>query len=70
MPARDRRRHRALDVVLRLDGRMTLDDIEKFVLSVALERSNFNVTGAARLLGTSRETLRYRVNKYGLKSHE
>ncbi len=58
-----------LDIVLRLDGSMSLDDIERHVLSVALERSNFNVTGAARLLGASRETLRYRINKYGLKSN-
>ena len=58
-----------LDIVLRLDGSMSLDDIEKHVLSVALERSNFNVTGAARLLGASRETLRYRINKYGLRSN-
>jgi len=58
----------ALDVVIPLDGSMSLDDIERHVLSVALERSNFNVTGAARLLGASRETLRYRINKYGLKS--
>ncbi len=57
-----------LDVVVHLDGSMSLDDIERHVLSVALERSNFNVTGAARLLGASRETLRYRINKYGLKS--
>ena len=34
----------------------------------ALERCAFNVTAAGRLLGTSRETLRYRVNKYGLKT--
>lgn len=58
-----------LDLVLRLDGSMSLDDIERHVLSVALERSNFNVTGAARLLGASRETLRYRINKYGLRSN-
>ncbi len=58
------------DVVLPLDGSMTLDDIERHVLTLALERSNFNVTAAARLLGTSRETLRYRVNKYGLRSHD
>jgi transcriptional regulator with GAF, ATPase, and Fis domain len=38
------------------------------VIRAALERSADNVTGAARLLGCSRETLRYRVEKYGLKS--
>ena len=53
-----------------LDGSLSLDDMERKIVSEALERSDFNVTAAARLLGTSRETLRYRVNKYGLKSEE
>jgi len=53
-----------------LDGSLNLDDMERKIVSEALERSDYNVTAAARLLGTSRETLRYRVNKYGLKSEE
>ena len=53
-----------------LDGSLNLDDMEKKIVVEALERSGYNVTAAARLLGTSRETLRYRVNKYGLKSEE
>ena len=44
--------------------------MEGKIVSEALERAGHNVTAAARLLGTSRETLRYRVNKYGLKSVE
>ncbi len=32
----------------------------------ALARAAGNVTGAARLLKSTRETLRYRVEKYGL----
>jgi len=55
---------------LPLDGSLSLDDMERRIVSEALERSDYNVTAAARLLGTSRETLRYRVNKYGLKSEE
>ncbi len=55
---------------LPLDGSLSLDDMERKIVSEALERSDYNVTAAARLLGTSRETLRYRVNKYGLKSEE
>ena len=55
---------------LPLDGSLSLDDMEKKIVSEALERSDYNVTAAARLLGTSRETLRYRVNKYDLKSEE
>ncbi|PWT76209.1 MAG: sigma-54-dependent Fis family transcriptional regulator [Proteobacteria bacterium] len=53
-----------------LDGKLNLDEIEKAVVSRALELSEYNVAAAARLLGTSRETLRYRVNKFGLKSQD
>jgi DNA-binding NtrC family response regulator len=53
-----------------LDGSLSLDAMERKIVSEALERADYNVTAAARLLGTSRETLRYRVNKYGLKSEE
>jgi two-component system, NtrC family, response regulator AtoC len=55
---------------LPLDGSLSLDGMERKIVSEALERSDYNVTAAARLLGTSRETLRYRVKKYGLKSEE
>jgi len=53
-----------------LDGTLSLDEMERKIVSEALERAGFNVTAAARLLGTSRETVRYRVNKYGLKSDD
>ncbi|HVY07408.1 MAG TPA: sigma-54 dependent transcriptional regulator, partial [Burkholderiales bacterium] len=53
-----------------LDGSMNLDDMERSIVAEALERSNRNVAATARLLGTSRETVRYRVNKYGLKSED
>jgi two-component system, NtrC family, response regulator AtoC len=44
----------------------TLPDIEREALVQALERSNGNVSRAARALGISRDTLRYRIEKYGL----
>jgi transcriptional regulator with PAS, ATPase and Fis domain len=50
-----------------LDGSMSLDDIDRYVIQMVLERHQFNVTATARLLGTTRETLRYRIDKYGLK---
>lgn len=53
-----------------LDGSLSLDEMERKIVTEALERSDYNVTAAARLIGTSRETLRYRVKKYGLKSEE
>jgi two-component system response regulator AtoC len=53
-------------ICLPLDGSMALDDMDRYIIQTALERSNFNVTATARALGTTRETLRYRVNKYNL----
>ena len=52
---------------LPLDGTMALDDMEKFILETALERSGQNVAQAARSLGMTRQTLRYRIQKYGLR---
>ncbi len=51
-----------------LDGSLSLQDMEKFIIQEALNRCDANVTGAARMLGTTRETLRYRVQKYHLKA--
>jgi len=54
-------------ISLPLDGSMALEDMDAYIIRTALERSSFNVTAAARALGTTRETLRYRIQKYGLK---
>jgi len=53
-------------LVLPLDGSMTLEEIERTVIEQALKRAGGNVSAAARLLGTTRETMRYRIEKYGL----
>ncbi len=53
-------------VWLPLDGSLSLEDMEKAIVEAALARSEGNVTGAARLLKSTRETLRYRVEKFGL----
>ncbi|MGX2041027.1 sigma-54-dependent transcriptional regulator [Methylocaldum sp. MU1018] len=50
-----------------LDGSMALDDMDCYIIRTTLERHDGNVTAAARALGTTRETLRYRIRKYGLK---
>jgi two-component system response regulator AtoC len=55
-------------ILLPLDGSMALDDMDKFIIKTALERADYNLTAAARNLGATRETLRYRVRKYNLKS--
>jgi two-component system response regulator AtoC len=57
-------------ILLPLDGSMALDDMDKFIIKTALERTDYNLTAAARDLGATRETLRYRVRKYNLKSVE
>ena len=52
---------------LPLDGSVSLDDMEKYIIRKALEREHYNISAAARALGTTRQTLRYRIGKYGLK---
>ena len=49
-------------------GERTLPEMERDALVQALRRFEGNVTRAARELGISRDTLRYRVEKYGLES--
>ncbi|MHB8454448.1 MAG: sigma-54-dependent transcriptional regulator [Acidiferrobacterales bacterium] len=51
---------------LPFDGSMALEDMDRHIIQLALERNNFNVTAAARALGATRETLRYRIQKYNL----
>ena len=41
-------------------------DCEKAVISHALVRTKGNVTAAARLLGTTKRILAYKVHKYGI----
>lgn len=48
-------------------GGMMLDDAEKLLIENALEQSQGNVSKAARLLGVTRMTIRYRMEKHGLK---
>jgi len=51
---------------LPLDGSMALDEMDRFIIATALEKHRHNVVATARALGTTRETLRYRMQKYGL----
>jgi two-component system response regulator AtoC len=50
-----------------LDGSMALDDMDRYIIETTLNRHEGNITAAARALGTTRETLRYRIRKYGLR---
>jgi DNA-binding NtrC family response regulator len=53
-------------VMLPLDGSLSLEEMERTIIRAALDRAGHNVTAAARLLGTTRQTLRYRIEKHGL----
>lgn len=54
-------------ILLPLDGSLSLQEIEKYVIQEVLNRTDENVTAAARMLGTTRMTLRYRIQKYNLR---
>ena len=49
------------------DGGLNLAEVERDLLVRALEQTRGNVTQAARLLGVTRDTLRYRIEKYNLE---
>ena len=50
------------------EGDLNLADAERELLVRALAQTQGNVTQAARLLGVSRDTLRYRIEKFNLKA--
>lgn len=52
--------------ILIQDYRVGLEDLEMKCIKFALESSNHNVSRTARMLGLSRATLRYRLEKMGL----
>lgn len=49
-----------------MDGPMTLDDAERVMLMNALDQARNNVSKAARILGITRMTMRYRMDKHGI----
>jgi two-component system, NtrC family, response regulator AtoC len=50
-----------------LDGSMNFEAMEKLIIEAALQRDGYNIMAAARRLGLTRETLRYRMARYGLQ---
>ena len=48
------------------DGGLALEAVERALIVAALAKAGGNQSAAARLLGTSRDTLRYRIEKFGL----
>jgi len=56
------------DLVARLfDSELSLDDLERELIQKALDRTSWNQSKAARLLGLTRRTLQYRVEKYNIR---
>jgi len=53
------------DILLPAEG-LKLDDVERRLVELALERTRGNQTRAAALLGLHRDQIRYRMEKYGL----
>ena len=54
-------------VCLPIDVSMGLEDMDRFIICVALEQNESNISATARKLNTSRDTLRYRIRKYAIK---
>jgi DNA-binding NtrC family response regulator len=55
------------DIALPADG-LNIEDVERRLVMLALERTRGNQTRAAALLGLHRDQIRYRIEKFGLKS--
>ena len=47
---------------------MTLDSYEQSIIREALHRANGNKSQAARMLGLTRNALRYRLSQMGIES--
>jgi two-component system, NtrC family, response regulator AtoC len=56
----------ALDFRVAASAPPTLPDLERAAMVQALQRTGWNVTRAARMLGITRDALRYRIDKHGL----
>jgi DNA-binding NtrC family response regulator len=50
------------------DGGLDLEEVERRLVVLALERTRGNQTQAAALLGLHRDQIRYRIEKFGLKT--
>jgi DNA-binding protein Fis len=50
------------------EGGLDLEEVERRLVVLALERTRGNQTQAAALLGLHRDQIRYRIEKFGLKT--
>ena len=49
---------------------MVIDEVEKPLLEVVMQHSDFNQSRAARLLGINRNTLRKKLDDHGISGVE
>jgi len=56
------------NIVVKPGPHRSLDDNERSLIASALKRAGGNQSEAARLLGISRDRLRYKIGKYELRS--
>ncbi|MEK6303964.1 MAG: sigma-54 dependent transcriptional regulator [Acidobacteriota bacterium] len=59
----------AADFKLPPEG-ISFEDVERSLITQAMEQTSWNITRAAKLLGLSFRTLQYRLEKFGLKKPE
>jgi DNA-binding NtrC family response regulator len=59
----------AFDFKLPPEG-ISFEDVERSLITQAMEQTSWNITRAAKLLGLSFRTLQYRLEKFGLKKPE
>ena len=67
MDTAPRRAQSSFDIPFLPDG-MTLDAFEQSIIREALNRANGNKSHAARLLGLTRNALRYRLSQMGIEA--
>jgi len=46
---------------------LSFEDVERHLIMQAMERTDYNITKAAKLLGLTFRTLQYRLEKFGIK---
>ena len=49
-------------------GGLNLEEVERLLVRQALERTGWNQTRAARLLGLNRDQIHYRIDKFKLEA--
>ena len=46
---------------------INFEDVERNLITQAMEQTDYNITKAAKLLGLTFRTLQYRLEKFGIK---